>query len=162
MKYQADPKPPASGVKVCSRCKVEKPISEFSNDKTFKTGLYSHCKDCCKKANRDRKIEILTHYSGGNPACGCCGETELDFLTIDHVNDDGAAHRKELGGAGTTVYNWIIRNNFPAGFAVLCWNCNCARWRFGTCPHQRARDKASAPRAGDESTAPVAVLSPSS
>ena len=33
---------------------------------------------------------VLDHYGR---ACSCCGETEPAFLTIDHVNNDGAEHR---------------------------------------------------------------------
>lgn len=34
--------------KICSKCREEKPLSEFRKDKTKKDGYYSSCKKCCK------------------------------------------------------------------------------------------------------------------
>ena len=85
--------------------------------------------------------KILDHYGR---FCACCGETELKFLTIDHINNDGATHRKKVGhGAG--FYRWLINNNFPEGFQTLCWNCNCGR-RLGPCPHEIKLVKLAEPK----------------
>lgn len=84
--------------------------------------------------NRMRKLksEVLAHY--GN-RCACCGETEPIFLTIDHVNNDGAAHRKQIHG--DKIYPHIIKANFPDTFQILCWNCNLGKQlNDGTCPHK--------------------------
>lgn len=88
-----------------------------------------------KKQVRKRKIKVIFHYSKGLMCCSCCGESEIEFLTIDHPNNDGAKHRKEIGG-GNRFYSWVIKNSFPKGFRVLCMNCNFARGRFGKCPHE--------------------------
>ena len=62
------------------------------------------------------------HY--GN-CCNICGEEDYIVLTIDHINQDGASHRKKIGlNAGTTFYRWLIKNNFPKGYRLLCRNCN--------------------------------------
>src|SRR5260221_360879 len=45
------------------------------------------------------------------------------YLSIDHINGDGSKHRKEIGGGGK-IYKWLINNNFPSGFQVLCIPCN--------------------------------------
>ena len=86
-----------------------------------------------------RRMRILQHYSQNIPSCACCGETQLEFLTIDHINNDGAEHRRKIsgGGKGAHSYAWIVRNNFPPGFQVLCWNCNCSKGFYGECPHKR-------------------------
>ena len=76
----------------------------------------------------------LFHYSNGKMSCNCCGESIKDFLGIDHENNDGAKHRKEIGG-GSKLYKWLIDNNFPDGFQVLCHNCNLAKGFYGRCPH---------------------------
>jgi hypothetical protein len=93
------------------------------------------------------KREVMDAYGG---CCACCGETELVFLTIDHVNDDGAEHRREMAAesgfeysqAGARTYRWLRKNNYPDGFQVLCANCNCGKqWNRGVCPHaQMASD----------------------
>lgn len=39
-------------MKICSRCKIEKELSEFCKSKKSKDGLYCHCKDCCHELGR--------------------------------------------------------------------------------------------------------------
>lgn len=66
--------------------------------------------------------------------CSCCGEADKRFLTLDHINSGGSQHRKE--GARIIVY-WLIKNDFPDGLQVLCWNCNSGRaMNGGICPHK--------------------------
>ena len=91
-----------------------------------------------------KKLEVYEAYGGA--WCNCCGETELLFLCMDHVDNNGAEHRKELkaGGEnrmGRDMYNWLKKNGFPPGFQVLCQNCNWGKYRNGgVCPHQAARN----------------------
>lgn len=83
---------------------------------------------------RRNKIKALTHYSGGKPKCNCCGEQEVLFLTFDHINNDGAHHRKAM--KSVLAATWLRLNNYPAGFQVLCFNCNCGKSiNKGVCPH---------------------------
>lgn len=80
------------------------------------------------------KIKIIEAYGG---KCVCCGEKAMEFLTIDHINNDGAEDRKNNGKkSGGKLYRWLIRNNFPKdNYQLLCYNCNCAKGFFGYCPH---------------------------
>jgi len=39
--------------KVCSKCEIEKLVSEFFKDKRVKSGLYAICKDCHRQNLRD-------------------------------------------------------------------------------------------------------------
>lgn len=90
-----------------------------------------------RRSHQKRKAEVLAHYGG---SCACCGAVDLDVLSIDHINKDGAAHRRELKARGETFgYHWLKKNGFPAGFRVLCLNCNFARGFYGYCPHERKR-----------------------
>ena len=34
------------------------------------------------------------------------------------------------------MIGWIIRNDYPDDFRVLCWNCNQAIGFYGRCPHR--------------------------
>jgi len=86
--------------------------------------------------NARQKIDAINAYGG--PICACCGETMLEGLTIDHINGDGAKHRREVGH-GTGVYRWLRRNNYPPGFQVLCFTCNCAKGTGDHCPHADVR-----------------------
>lgn len=96
----------------------------------------------CLKANRakgkasyaaDRAAALRVY---GNTACACCNETEVAFLCIDHINNDGATHRRKLNlYGGTRTYQWLRLNGYPPGFQVLCFNCNFAKYSLGACPH---------------------------
>lgn len=88
-------------------------------------------KDRHKKWNWDSKMKALNAYGA---KCQCCGEKEPIFLAIDHINNDGAKHRKELSNK-QTIYTWLRKNNYPTGFQVLCHNCNMAK-AWGECPHK--------------------------
>lgn len=80
------------------------------------------------------KIEVLSYYSKGDPFCICCGETILEFLTIDHINNNGNKHRKTFT---MTMYGWLKKHNFPKGYQVMCFNCNHGKYiNKGICPHK--------------------------
>lgn len=88
---------------------------------------------------RKRRMECLIAYSSKNPFCACCGESTYEFLSIDHINNDGSRHRKEMGSR--QIYSWLIKNNFPSGFQILCHNCNMAKGFYGKCPHRIIEQK---------------------
>jgi hypothetical protein len=85
-----------------------------------------------REKQRHLRMEILLSYGG---MCACCGEKRYEFLGIDHINGNGAQHRRDnnLKG-GTSFYKWLIKNNYPEGFRVLCHNCNFSRGHLGYCP----------------------------
>lgn len=75
------------------------------------------------------KLQVLSHYSNplGIPICNNCGEMDVDVLCLDHIKGGGRKHMDKLT---MTLYNWVVRNNFPAGFQVLCANCNLRKARL--------------------------------
>lgn len=82
------------------------------------------------RAQIDR-IAALDHYGG---SCAFCGETLYVFLSIDHINNNGCQHRKTMCNGSNNSINigaWLRRNKYPAGFQVLCMNCNHAKGRVG-------------------------------
>ena len=89
---------------------------------------------------KKRNIEVLrqaAYAAYGGFKCACCGETEELFLTIDHMDNDGNKHRKEIGSGAQRLYAWLRNNGYPDGFQVLCMNCNMGKHRNGgICPHQ--------------------------
>ncbi|HYT41427.1 MAG TPA: hypothetical protein VEP90_03720 [Methylomirabilota bacterium] len=125
------------GTQYCASCKTVKPFTP-----ELFGGHKSTCLECQRKFNKDanerRKLKVFTVYSDGTPRCACCGELELTVLTIDHINGGGNKHRKQIGygkGSGAHTYRWLIHNNFPEGFRVLCMNCNWAVFILGHCYH---------------------------
>lgn len=81
---------------------------------------------------------VIGAYSNQANNCSCCGESEFDFLTIDHINGKSTDVR---GGAsprcGYPLYRWLVRNEFPQGYQVLCMNCNVSKGKRGICAHMR-------------------------
>lgn len=80
--------------------------------------------------HKERRL-VIDHY--GNK-CVCCGETIIEFLEVDHINNNGKSHRKITG---SHICSWIIRHNYPTDLQLLCSKCNHGRARFEICPHQR-------------------------
>lgn len=94
-----------------------------------------------KSRQKDRYI-VIEHYSNGTMKCICCGENHYDFLTIDHMNNDGANQKRENKLAGNNMYKWLINNGFPKEYQVLCMNCNWSkRLNGGKCIHMIEREE---------------------
>jgi len=149
----------AKPFKICKRCRENKPITDFRIYLQTDDGHCTLCASCELERNKERyykrdeyqveyraktkpyysnwhsqkreeaKRELLTHYGNGRCACVLCGETRLPCLSIDHINCDGAAHRKSLSldpndkHTGLKMYKWLRENNYPSGFRTLCMNC---------------------------------------
>lgn len=83
----------------------------------------------CREWRKNLKYEIFSHYSGEQPTCAKCGFADIRALCLDHINNDGAEHRRSLspkgrGGTSTTVYQDLKKRRFPLGYQILCCNCN--------------------------------------
>lgn len=91
-------------------------------------------KDKIKVKHAENRFAVLSHYSKGTPRCACCGETEVKFLGIDHINGNGSKERKTLRRGDTATY--LRTSGLPDGYQVLCHNCNLAKGFYGVCPHQ--------------------------
>ncbi len=63
----------------------------------------------------------------------------LPFLVIDHINNDGAAERREKDAKGWTMYWDLKKRNYPGGYQVLCANCNMAKGVKAACPCNERR-----------------------
>lgn len=91
-----------------------------------------------------RKIECFNAYSNNDPRCSCpnCPEhftPHIEFLQLDHINNDGAAHRRDLNKSdrrsGQRVYADLRKKGYPPGYQLLCANCNWFKRESKTCPH---------------------------
>lgn len=106
---------------------------ERSGSQEFRTRNRKYQRDYRQKL----KAIVYDHYGH---RCACCGETEPLFLSIDHVNNDGYALRKYNGHPqqNARFLKWLIDNNFPDDFQILCMNCNFGKSKNGgICPHQQ-------------------------
>ena len=91
-----------------------------------------------REYRRSVKLEVFMHYCDGEPKCECCGEDVYDFLSIDHMNNDGKIHRKNIKSS-YSFYLWIRRNKYPSNLQILCMNCNWGRSKQPDhiCPHKK-------------------------
>lgn len=117
----------------------------------FPPGFQILCHNCnylkelalCASSSRYAKYgkrlrqQVLSHYGDGDPKCACCGPVPPEALCIDHEFGGGNVERAKMGrlGSGRDFYLWLIRNDFPKGYRLLCHNCNFAHGTHGSCPH---------------------------
>lgn len=90
--------------------------------------------------DRRLKEEAILHYGG---ECACCHETQIVVLTLDHVDGQGAQHRRDTGcGSGGRFYRWLRARGWPNDpeLQVLCFNCNQAKHILGVCFHAATID----------------------
>ena len=150
-------------MKKCSKCGIVKPSLEFRGLRCrscrseydmhrlktntsarqlyliSKKKYYINNKDkilAYNTSNRNKlKAEVINHYSNGLNCCACCKESDIRFLSIDHINNNGAEHRKSMR---KSICRWLRRNNYPIGYQVLCFNCNLGKSiNKGICPHHQ-------------------------
>lgn len=106
-------------------------------------GLLRLCGSCfirksatLKKTAVEQKLQVFQHYGGA--ICSCCAVIGLEFLSLDHVNNNG----NKDPDSGGKLYRRLIKENFPPGFRVLCHNCNLGRHiNGGVCPHKDVRNQ---------------------
>src|SRR6267378_97820 len=143
----------------CSVCKRDLPKEAFTPSHWMeKENSPRRCKECVHNKNQEWYAEHRGHalaymaqyrkeskdavfYAYGGYICACCGETEKRFLSIDHIDGGGNKHRKETGmKSGSEFYIWLRLQNYPAGYQVLCYNCNLGkRHNNNVCPHKEKR-----------------------
>jgi hypothetical protein len=101
-----------------------------------------------KPESKENRLKVLQYYSkrlskSNVPCCNCCGlNSHIEFLTVDHIAGrqemDSEPELKKLKYmsklSGTALVIWIIKNNFPKGFQILCHNCNQTKGYYGKCP----------------------------
>lgn len=96
-------------------------------------------RDKRKARTQKYKFDAINYYSGGSISCAChgCLCSDIDVLSIDHIDGGGHTHCKQLKSEGKTFgYQWLKSQGYPFGYRVLCLNCNMARGFYGQCPHE--------------------------
>jgi hypothetical protein len=74
------------------------------------------------------------------------------MLTIDHVHENGAEHRRELGWgrnrSSGDFARWLRDNGYPDkdSYQILCYNCNISKYKNGgTCEHKLSEGSEAIP-----------------
>lgn len=116
----------------CSACGEELNGNKFRCQKCHTAHLLSG-----KKQWREKRQLVLNKYG---TKCACCKISVYEFLELDHINGGGTQHRNLIG---TNMVRWIIKNNFPPIFQILCANCNRSKGKFEICQHIQEPTKSS-------------------
>lgn len=104
----------------CAECANEK--GKRSAWRRTLRGRVIH-KDGNKRRIVRLKQEMITAYGGG---CSCCGETESEFLTLEHLFRDGAAERLAFKKNVYTMYQTLktwdgLQNAIPLCAGTVIW-----------------------------------------
>jgi hypothetical protein len=71
------------------------------------------------------KTQVLSHYGKGGKLKCCwhgCAVTDIDMLTLDHINNDGKQHKERGYKGGIGGYGQLRLAGYPSGFQTLCAN----------------------------------------
>ena len=99
--------------KVCTKCKIEKPVSEFYSDKRTKSGLYSGCKKCHNlKYYRDYQIKNRKQ------------------ITLNHRNRRRTDIQFRLTCLLRSRLRYAIKDNSKRGSAVRDLGCTISELKF--------------------------------
>jgi hypothetical protein len=125
-------------------------IKKWDKENVEKRRLYTRRHDAKREGTPERKamhssvayrrhhrtkLGVLKQYG---MKCVYCGEDHYEFLCIDHINDDGRAHRdtpeyKKYARGG--MFGYLSKTEYrPDLYQVLCHNCNAAKQYYGIKP----------------------------
>lgn len=100
-----------------------------------------------KQRFKERTFELWEEARDFFGPCECCGESRIEFLSIDHRNGGGTQKRKNGEPCGRTLLARFKRVGWPielkSEYRLLCYNCNQSIGFLGYCPHQVERDEAA-------------------
>lgn len=145
----------------CCGCERWLHVDEYSSHQVKRSGrTYCYPTTQCKKCNyqrtrtwvennrervnqantqRRRRIrqEFMTAYGG---QCACCGETQEEFLTLEHIFGRDRKIQVHLELERLRNAGWPKEN-----VQLLCFNCNSSKGVYGSCPHTWERGEHKPP-----------------
>jgi len=98
--------------KRCSRCKKEKPLSEFGKDTHAKDGLFCYCKPCLRAYNEEYKKTVsLSKINSKSKRCSRCGLVKPAEQFIKNMSSpDGLASKcKECNREWHRLYKKVSK-----------------------------------------------------
>jgi hypothetical protein len=107
----------------------------YATDEEYRDGVLRRQRDYEHRKDDEARKLVFDHYGR---VCSCCGS--MKSPTIDHIEGDGAAHRRELKiRGGAKMYRWLVKNCFPPGYQTLCKPCNNSKASGAACKLQHIR-----------------------
>ncbi len=134
-------------IKICTKCKTEKPVTEFTRRPNRRDGYCSWCRMCYREYAKDRYInepqvrqriadrtkaqyekigpinrKLMLQYLRDNP-CVDCGETHPATLEFDHVRGEKSRGVTTM----ITIYSWKAVLAEIDKCDVRCANCHAKK-----------------------------------
>lgn len=114
--------------KICTDCKIEKPLIDFYNSKTHFLGKACYCKSCfnirCSKRWISRKIKAIQYK---NSKCEDCqlhlNNTHYSVFEFHHLNPA----QKDYDWSQLKLRSWQSIINELDKCVLLCANCHRIR-----------------------------------
>lgn len=113
--------------KVCTKCKVEKDVTEFYKNKRQKDGLDFYCKECRNKQIRERGTlkddyvrPNLEYVRSLKTVCQKCGEERLYLIQFHHVDPSKKSFMLSSPGTRSKAAIWEEASKC----VCLCSNCH--------------------------------------
>jgi len=104
----------------------------FGLPENWKILTYVKCVHRSRAKTETQRREVIEMYGS---KCACCGESNFYFLTLDHVNNNGAEERKQPSGQNRIWARLRREKTVSPDYQILCYNYNCAKGHLGSCPH---------------------------
>ncbi|HCR0070224.1 TPA: hypothetical protein ACM2XI_004707 [Enterobacter hormaechei] len=84
-----------TGIKRCSKCKEEKPETEFYANNSMPDGLQSYCKECVKASTRDRSWKKDENYAKRITNQPAAKETDMSAQTSTNISPESLRKQAE-------------------------------------------------------------------
>lgn len=131
--------------KICTKCKVLKPLEDFNKKKASKDGVQSHCR-LCEKENHKKHYALsrdaykararintkryVAEYREWKKtlSCQCCGESEDVCIDLHHL--DPVKKDFNIGDVGQRSGLRSVLKEIDK-CAVVCSNCHRKIHKYG-------------------------------
>lgn len=122
-----------TGLKVCSKCRVEQPLENFYPDASKEDELFFYCKACCKQRYIDRKTYYKTWYKQNYPGYEAARQRLIKYgVTPEKEAELRIAQQNKCPGClqDFLIVKDVIDHDHDTGAVrgLLCRNCN---WCLG-------------------------------
>jgi hypothetical protein len=106
--------------------------------------------NCAECLARDSKVKLKSrkktrdecYAAYGGYTCKCCGQVFPWYcMQLDHINNDGKAHRERLPRDSSAVYRDLKKRGYPPIVQPMCANCHAAKSRLGECPCKKLKQE---------------------
>lgn len=116
--------------KWCYSCKPL--FHKYEADKNYRAAHPEKTRSYARTYHQKLRHEAIMAYGGYRCACPGCDVTTPEFLGLDHIHGGGNAERRRVNH---NLFSWLKKQGWPAGYQVLCHNCNLSKGFYGECPH---------------------------